>query len=118
MRILIAFVCMGFLGTVATVLAVVQVLARAWPALVVVLLAVIVTARLRNRRAHRVGAPVATLPAASTVTGGPLASTSQPTSAHPTAWVLVPVWMNAQGQASRQHPVIDGDVIMGDGRHG
>lgn len=117
MRILIAFVCMGFLGTVATVLAVVQVLARAWPALVV-LLAVIVTARLRNRRAHRVGAPVATLPAASTVTGRPLASTSQPISAHPTAWVLVPVWMNAQGQTSRQHPVIDGDVTMGDGRHG
>lgn len=117
MRILIAFVCMGFLGTVATVLALVQVLARAWPALIVVL-AVVVATRLHNRRAPRAGAPVAPLPAASTVTGRPLASPSQPISPHPAAWVLVPVWMNAQGQASRHHPVIDGDVIMGDGRHG
>lgn len=117
MRIFIAVVCMGFLGTVATVLAVIQVLARAWPALIVMLV-VVVAARLHNRRAHRAGAPVATLPAASTVTGRPLASTSQPISAHPTAWVLVPVWMNAQGQLSRHHPVIDGDVITGNGRHG
>lgn len=116
MRILIAFVCMGFLGTVATVLALVQVLATAWPLLIMVL-AVVVAARLRSRRACRTAAPLAALPARRTVTGRPLAPTSQPISARPTAWVLVPVWMDAQGQASH-HPVIDGDVITGEVRHG
>ncbi|MGO9158745.1 hypothetical protein [Mycobacterium sp.] len=116
MRILIALVCMGFVGTVATVLALVQVLARTWPLLIVVLVVVVVV-RLRDRRARKAAAPPAALPPATAVAVSRPAPAWQPPPARPAGWVLVPVWMDAHGQPQR-HPVIDGDVITGGSRGG
>lgn len=111
MRILIAFLCMGFLATVATMLALVQVVARTWPLLVVVL-GVVVLVRLRDRRARKVVAPPAALPVAAVAVRRP--APAQPIPTRPAGWVLVPVWVDAHGNPQR-HPVIDGDVIS-DGR--
>lgn len=117
MRMLLTFVCMGFLGMLATTLAIIQVLARAWPALVIVL-AVVVAMRLRDVRVHRAAAPVTVLPPQRTATSPLLTTARQPIPARPAGWVLVPVWMDAHGHASHHHPVIDGDVIEGDTHRG
>ncbi|WAJ47997.1 hypothetical protein OK015_28535 (plasmid) [Mycobacterium sp. Aquia_216] len=113
MRILIAFLCMGFLGTVATMLALVQVVARIWP-LLVVALGVVVLVRLRDRRARKVVAPPAARPAASAIAVRRPAPVRQAIPTHPAGWVLVPVWGDAHGDPQR-HPVIDGDVISDGG---
>jgi hypothetical protein len=116
MRILIAFVCMGFLGAVATVLALVPVFARTWPLLIVVL-GVVVAVRLRDRRARKAAVRPAALPSAANVEVSRSAPARQPAQTRPAGWLLVPVWMDAHGQPQR-HPVIDGDVITGDIRGG
>jgi hypothetical protein len=116
MRILIAFLCMGFLATVATALALFQVLARTWPSLIVAL-GVVMAVRLRDRGARKAVAPAAALPPARSVAVRRPAPAWQPMQARPAGWVFVPVWVDAHGQPPR-HPVIDGDVIMEDRRGG
>lgn len=116
MRILIALLCMGFLATMATALALFEVLARTWP-LLIVALGVVVAVRQYDRRTRKAaGPPAALLPARSVAVPRP-APASQPIQARPAGWVLVPVWVDSQGQPQR-HPVIDGDVIMEDRRGG
>lgn len=106
MRILIAFSSMAFVGTVAGVLALVQVLARSWPILVVAF-GVVVTVRLCGRRRRVTSAP---LPAASLSAAA--AASRQPIPSRPSGCVVVPVWTDIPGH-SHHHPVIDGDVIPG-----
>lgn len=119
MRILIAFVCMGFIGAAATVLAVVQLLVRAWPMLILVL-GIVVAVRLRDRRrrARRGAASWPALPASTIEAARPPIQVGQPIPPRAAGWVLVPVWMETPGHQPQRHPVIDGEVITGGGHHG
>jgi hypothetical protein len=116
MRILTAFVCMGFLGTVAAALTLVQVLTRVWPMLLVAL-GVVVVVRLHGRRRRAQSSPPAMEMSSRTPAPRLPMPAGQPSATGPSGWVLVPVWMAADGQPQR-HPVIDGDVITGDCRDG
>lgn len=119
MRILIALVCMGFIGAAATVLAVVQVLVRTWPMLILVL-GIVVAVRLRDRRrrGQRGAAARSALPAPTVEAARRPVQVSPPLPPRPAGWVLVPVWMDTPGHQPQRHPVIDGEVITGDSRHG
>lgn len=116
MRLLIALACMGLVGAVASALAFVQVLARTWPLLVIVV-AIIAAVRWHDR--HRRGVapqrglatPMCESPR-QLIPGGPAVAP------RPVGWVLVPVWMGPADRQALRHPVIDGDVITGDGRDG
>lgn len=116
MRILIAFVCMGFVGTVASALAFAQVLARTWP-LAVVVVGIIVAVRWHDRRRRAIAPPQA-LPAPIANTSSRPLQSGQPVAPRPAAWVLVPVWMDPLDRQAPRHRVVDADVIPGDGRHG
>lgn len=108
MRILIAIVVMGCLGTFATLLTMVQLLARTWP-LLTVALATVVVVRLRERRNQRAaavprrpGTAITSLPEAT-------AWASRPSHAGPLGWVVVPVWGDPRtGPHGHAHRVIDG----------
>jgi hypothetical protein len=114
MQILIAFVIMGLIGTLAVALIAAATLIRLLPVLIVVLV-VVGAVRWWERRGDR-QAPCRPAPPRP-ITAPRSAPPPWPTMPRPDAWVLVPVWMAPRGRGPH-HPVIDAEVISVDEHHG